>query len=874
MPFIPLGWLREIVDVVPGSSAEDIAAALVRVGLEEEGIHGSGVTGPLVVGKVLSIDNESQSNGKTIRYCRVDVGPDLNDPAGPSATEKGQEFPASRGIVCGAHNFEVGDLVPVVLPGAVLPGPFPITARKTYGHISDGMICSERELGLGEDHSGIIVLTRMGFAAKALQPGQDLIDLLRLGDQSLEISVTPDRGYCFSMRGVAREYSHSTGEEFHDPAAAVTVSPVGSTPGGFPIEIDDQEPIRARVGCDRFVARVVRGIDATAPTPAWMQRRLIQSGMRPIRLAVDVTNYVMLELGQPIGIYDAGKVDGPIVVRRAKAGETVRTLDGQDRTLHPEDLVITDSPGLEKGAKKGSRVLAFAGVMGGESSEVSDTTTEVLIEAAHFDPVTIARTMRRHRLASEASKRFERGVDTAMPPIAAQRVVDLIVEYGGGVADPESTDIDDTPDPVAISMREDFPDRIVGVEYAPGEVLATLLSIGCGVMEKSGKLAVVPPSWRPDLRAPIDLVEEVARLHGYAELPSVLPLAPPGLGLTHAQRVRRSVARALAARGLTEVLTYPFISEQRLHDMMVGGPEDWRRKTIRLANPLDEAKPFLRTTVLETIFDAAAVNMSRGVTNMAIFEIGHAYLNEGTGVAPRPHVTKRPTPAQIAELDRALPAQPLQVVGLFYGNRLRHSWDTRPVPYDWTDAVAAAMEVARAAGLTFDLSPGEATPFHPGRTAKLTLKTGPGKRAQCVAYAGELHPKAIENFGLPARSCGFAVSLDPVIEASKDVLVHAVPVPTTPLAKEDFAFIVDEALPAGKLVSTVRKAARKVAGDFVEDVRVFDVYRGEPVDPGKKSIALTVTLRAPDHTLTAEEILAVHNAVIAAARKTRDAQLR
>ena len=278
----------------------------------------------------------------------------------------------------------------------------------------------------------------------------------------------------------------------------------------------------------------------------------------------------------------------------------MRTLDGQDRTLHPEDLVITDSPGLANGAKKGSRVLAFAGVMGGESSEVVETTTDVLIEAAHFDPVTIARTARRHKLGTESSKRFERGVDTAIPPIAAQRVVDLIVEFGGGVADPESTDIDNIPDPVAIAMPEDFPDRIVGVEYAPGEVRAILEAIGCGVMEKGGTLAVVPPSWRPDLHAPIDLVEEVARLHGYSELPSVLPVAPPGRGLTHSQRVRRSVARALAARGLTEVLTYPFISEPRLDDMLVDG---WTggASPVRLANPLDDAKPFLRTAVLETI---------------------------------------------------------------------------------------------------------------------------------------------------------------------------------------------------------------------------------------------------------------------------------
>ncbi len=254
MPYVPLTWLAEVVDIVPRSTAEDVAAALVKVGLEEEGVNGSGVTGPLVVGRVLSAVEEPQSNGKTINYCRVDVG-EHNDPAG--VANDGNEYPASRGIVCGAHNFEAGDWVVVVLPGAVLPGDFQIAARKTYGHISDGMICSQRELGLGDDHDGIIVLTRMGFAADALRPGQDALALLGLGEQTLEITVTPDRGYCFSMRGVGREYSHSTGAVFRDPAAAVRVA--AATAGGFLVEVDDPTPMRGRVGCDRFVARIVRG---------------------------------------------------------------------------------------------------------------------------------------------------------------------------------------------------------------------------------------------------------------------------------------------------------------------------------------------------------------------------------------------------------------------------------------------------------------------------------------------------------------------------------------------------------------------------------------------------------------------------------------
>lgn len=857
MPFVPLSWLSEVVDVVPGSSAEDVAAALVKVGLEEEGVHGAGVTGPLVVGRVLSLVKEPQANGKTINYCRVDVGPELNDPASDL-------FPASRGIVCGAHNFEAGDLVVVVLPGAVLPGPFLIAARKTYGHISDGMICSQRELGLGDDHDGIIVLSspemqsRMGFAADALTPGQDALALLGLGEQTLEITVTPDRGYCFSMRGVAREYSHSTGAVFRDPALDVTVARASGA--GFPVEIDDAAPVRGRVGCNRFVARLVRGVDPKASTPAWMQQRLGQSGMRSISLAVDVTNYVMLELGQPLHAYDAAKVAGPIVVRRATPGEKATTLDGQDRELHTEDLLITDSPD----GKRASRVLGIAGVMGGASSEVSETSTDLLIEGAHFDPVTVARTARRHKLGSESSRRFERGVDAQLPPVAVQRVIDLLVEFGGGTADLAGTDVDNVPEPVAIALPTDFPDGIVGVEYAPGEVVATLTAIGCGVMEKGDTLAVVPPSWRPDLRSAIDLVEEVARLHGYAELPSILPTAPAGRGLTHPQRVRRSIARTLAERGLTEVLTYPFINEERLDALLVPA-EDARRNAVRLANPLSSDLPLLRTRVLFTVLDAVKVNLGRGATDLAVFEIGRGYIASGTGVPPSPAVDARPSQDALAALDATLPEQPRIVAGVMTGRRTLAGWDAKADSFDWTDALDAVRAVAAAAHVELTPRADAYAPWHPGRAAAFTLPSG-----KVVAHAGELHPKVCETLGLPPRTVAFQVILDPVLEASEGMVVAAVPVLTRPLAKEDFAFVVDESLASAALVATVREAA----GDLREDVRVFDVYAGEQVGAGKKSVALTVTLRAADHTLSADEILGVRNAIIAVAARAYGAQLR
>lgn len=839
MPRVPLTWLAESVDLVPGSSASDVAAALVRVGLEEEGIHGSDITGPLVVGRVLTLVEEHHKNGKQISWCRVDVGPEHNDPA------EG-DVPAGRSIVCGAHNFAAGDWVVVCLPGAVLPGPFPITARKTYGHVSDGMICSARELGIGEDHSGIIVLTEHGFAADALTPGQDALELLGLGEKTIEVNVTPDRGYCFSVRGVAREYSHATGQAFRDPAA---IDVPEATVGGFPVVVDDGAPIRGQVGCDRFVARIVRGIDVAAESPAWLKRRLTQAGMRPISLAVDVTNYVMLELGQPLHAYDLATVAAPIVVRRAVVGERLVTLDDADRALHAEDLLITDSPdGL-----RASRVLGLAGVMGGASSEVSESTTDLLLEGAHFDPVSIARTARRHKLGSEASRRFERGVDTAMPPRAVQRAIDLLVRFGGGQVDPEVTDVCDVPAVPAIRMGVDFPARIVGVRYAAGEVREALERIGCAV-EGDDELLVTPPTWRPDLTSPIDLVEEVARLHGYEEMPSVLPGAGSGRGLTHGQRVRRSVARALAEHGLTEVLTYPFVGPERFDQLLL--PADCtRREAVRLVNPLNEALPLLRTTVLATLVDAVRVNLGRGATDLALFEIGRAYRADGSASAPRPSIAGRPSEIELKELDAALPSQPRRLAGIMLGNREPAGWQGPARPYEWSDAVAAALLVAGTVGADVSVSNGSFGPWHPGRCAVLRLPGG-----DLVGHAGELHPKACENLGLPPRTVAFEVRLDALIAAGEGRLAAARPVSVQPLAKEDLAFVVADGVAAGALASTVRKAA----GDLLEDARVFDVYRGEQVGAGRKSVAVTVRLRAADHTLTADEIAAVRAAVVSA----------
>ncbi|MEP7054988.1 MAG: phenylalanine--tRNA ligase subunit beta, partial [Actinomycetota bacterium] len=405
---VPLSWLREYTTI--DAPAEEIAAALIRAGLEVETIErvGGDVRGVLV-GEVLEIE-ELADFKKPIRFCHVTVG---GEP---------------RGIVCGASNFAVGDRVPVALPGAVLPGDFVIMARSTYDHVSDGMICSVRELGLGDDHTGILVLPPDAAI------GADVVDYLDMVDDVLDIAVTPDRGYCLSVRGVAREAAIAFGADFRDPGL---LDLAAMPQKGYEVVVEDSDR------CTRFVARIVRGIDPSAPSPQWLQRRLVLAGMRSISLAVDITNYVLLELGQPLHAYDLAKLSGPIVVRRATAGESITTLDGSGRAVDPDDLLITDDSGP----------IGIAGVMGGAATEVDASTRDVLIESAHFEQRGISRSAARHRLPSEASKRFERGVDSDLQVAAAEKAVRLLVELGGGVAESAATDLDLRPARRVIPFR-------------------------------------------------------------------------------------------------------------------------------------------------------------------------------------------------------------------------------------------------------------------------------------------------------------------------------------------------------------------------------------------------------------------------------------
>ena len=882
MPMVPMSWLRDYVDADPAMTTEELAAALVRVGLEEETIHPARVTGPLVVGRVLSREEFEASNGKTVNYCRVDVG-EHND--APGTGKEPSDLP-SRGIICGAHNFDVDDLVVVSLPGAVLPGPFEIAARKTYGHISDGMMCSARELGLGEDHNGIIVLQKDFPDADLPAVGQSVISFLGLGEEVLEINVTPDRGYCFSMRGVAREFSHSTGSVFRDPGLVGTL--VESIPeaneAGFPVVVADNAPIHGRVGADRFVTRIVRGVNPAAPTPRWMVERLEMAGMRSLSLAVDITNYVMLDLGQPMHAYDLAALEAPIVVRRARSGEKLTTLDEVARILDPEDLVISDSPGGEEG----SRLLGIAGVMGGAYSEVEESTTDILLEAAHFDAVSVARSSRRHKLHSEAAKRFERGTDPLLPAVAAQRAVDLLVQYGGGHADPAVFDLNNLPEPTGYEFVLSDAERLTGVAYTPERVRQLLEEVGCTIkVIDDERVRVTPPSWRPDLTGAAHFVEEIARLDGYDNIPSVLPTAPAGTGLTLAQRARRLVAQGLAHAGLTQVESYPFVSDS--FDRQGMKEDDPRRQAVKLRNPLADDAPVLRTSVLDTLLDVAARNCARGIPSVAIYEVAKVVHSQGVVPTGLISAEQRPSDEQLAALEAGTPPQPWHVGAVLAGQALPAGILSPQRSFDWADAVQAVRSIADQLGVRIEVTrawlaqpmthkgprlpeaatdPAEVAPFHPGRVARIFARKG--KDFVELALAGELSPKTCKAFGLPARSCAFELDVDALIALISDEPLQVKPVSTYPAAKEDLALVVANDLP----VSRVEQVIRQAAGALIEDLSLFDVYEGDQVPEGFRSLAFSLRLRASDHTLTPDEVQKVRADVIAKAEKVLGATLR
>ena len=871
MPMIDIDWLKEHVEIPEDLTYEQLAKDLVRVGLEEEEIHQSQVTGPIVVGYVVDATLEPQKNGKVINWCHVDVGDEYNE-----TDENGKKVP--RGIICGAPNMAAGEKVVVTLPGAVLPGDFKIEPRKTYGHISNGMCASERELGLGDNHNGIILLREYGFTREeydALQPGDDAMGLLHLNNPLLEINITPDRGYAFSYRGVAREYHHSTGAVYTDPVielASKAPHEPKQTNGEAPAKdmevlVEDNNPIHGVTGCDRYYGRVVRGFNPAAPTPNWMRRRLIRAGMRSISLAVDVTNYVMLDLGQPLHAYDLDKIEGPIVVRRANEGESLTTLDEKDHQLSTEDLLITDSPNGEHGA----RILGLAGVMGGLYGEVTDETTDLFIEAAHFDQVTIARSARRHKIPSEASSRFERGVDTQLQPAAVEMAVELLTRYGSGEGSRTPVDYNQTKRPTDIRFKVSEVARVSGLKLDTDRIADILTDIGCNLGGGgNGEFSVQPPTWRPDLTESCDLVEEVARLVGYDEIPVIVPPVPVtgNTGLTLEQQRQRWIANTLAQYGLVETLSYPFVGDADYKAFDVDA-EAVKPVSVEIANPLAGDRPFLRRSLLWTLALTVQRNIRRGLQNVSLYEIGHVFLWDPQAPAiPALPGGVKPTDEQLAALDAGLPDQPQHVAAILTGKAVESGWlgDNRDV--DWSDAVEVVRRISDrlGAGLRLRQPASDQVPasWHPGRYAEVVLPDGTK-----VGEVGELHPHVNEHLGFPEHSAAMELDLTALLPALDDKPVQAKPIATFPPVRQDLAFTVPNTVTSDQLSDAIREAA----GDNLESIELFDVFTGDQVGEGKKSLAYAVVFRSAEKTLEAADSEAIRQAIVDKA-STLGAQLR
>jgi phenylalanyl-tRNA synthetase beta chain len=692
------------------------------------------------------------------------------------------------------------------------------------------MICSTAELNLGTDHSGILVLPP-GTA----EPGASAADLLGLDDVVFHLAITPDRGYCLSVRGMAREIACAYDLEFVDPAG---VSPLPAEGDALPVTIEPG------TGVLRFGLRPVTGIDPTAVSPWWMQRRLLLSGIRAISPAVDVTNYVMLELGHPMHAHDRSLITGGFKVRFAEPGETVVTLDNIERKLDPGDVLIVDD----------NATAAIGGVMGAGTTEVRATTADVLLEAAVWDPAAVSRTQRRLHLYSEAGRRYERFVDPAISVAALDRCAALLADIAGGTIEPNLTDWRGDPPRVdwsypPVSMAADLPDRTAGVDYAEGTTQKRLTQVGAEVVTDGDRVTATPPSWRPDLREPADLVEEVLRLEGLEIIPSVLPQAPAGRGLTPVQKRRRAIGKSLALNGYVEILPTPFLPSGIL-DQWGLPADDSRRTTTQVLNPLEADRPQLATTLLPGLLEALGRNVSRGAVDVGLYAVAQVVepTSEARAVERIPN-DRRPTDEEIAVLDASLPNQP-QHVGVVLAGLREPAGPWGPGrPVEARDAFEAVRVIGRAAGVELTLRAAQYLPWHPGRCAEVVIGD------TVIGHAGQLHPAVVERSGLPKGICAVEVDLDAI------PITEALPAPAVspfPAVFQDVSLIVGDEVAAQTVVDAVRDGA----GELLEDVRLFDVYTGTQIGDGRKSVTLALRFRAADRTLTEDEASAARDAAV------------
>ncbi|MFC4776989.1 phenylalanine--tRNA ligase subunit beta [Paenibacillus sp. GCM10023252] len=806
-------WLNEYIDVA-GFSAEELAERMTRGGIEIDVVESrnKGVTG-VVVGYVKS--KEKHPDADKLNVCKVDVG-------------TGEELQ----IVCGAKNVDAGQRVPVAVIGSILPGDFKIKRAKLRGVESQGMICSAKELGLNEkllpkeQQEGILVLP------ESTPIGRPIGEVLGIDDEVLELDLTPNRSDCLSMIGVAYEIGALTGQPVRLPEVSVNDA-VDKTSELISVTIHAQEH------CSHYSARYIKGVKITE-SPLWLQNRLMAAGIRPINNVVDVTNFVMLEYGQPLHAFDADRIaGGRIEVRLAKPGETMVTLDDQERRLEPHMLLITD----------GEKPLALAGVMGGATSEVTAETVNILLESAKFDGGTVRKTSRQLGLRSESSIRFEKEVDPARVIPALNRAAALIAELGSGLVTDgivEAVVSEAKPQQVKVSLERI--NRYLGTELSRLEVQTIFGRLGFGyAMENGDVFNVEVPTRRGDITRDVDLIEEVARLFGYDNIPTTAIEGEiiPG-SLSGPQAIRRELRKRLSDAGLHEVISYSFTGPKQTElfkDLAEGA------KPIRLAMPMSEDRSVLRTTLIAQLLDVAAYNRNRKNEDAALFELGSVYHTD-------------------EETLTRLPQEKHRLAVLLTGNRRSAMWNRKAEAVDFYDAKGVLETVFSILGVSGEVTYEAAQPehFHPGRTAAVKLESGRGP--QVIGYVGQLHPELQNQYDL-ADTYVLEISLDELYDTATSDIVYKT-LPRYPAMQRDIAVVLDRGVEAGKLTA----AAWMAAGELLESVNVFDVYTGERLGADKKSVALSLVYRHGERTLTDEEVTELHSKVVAQLEQSFDAELR
>jgi phenylalanyl-tRNA synthetase beta chain len=778
-----LDWLRDFVDL-PTDDPGEIAEALENLGHEVEQWNSleprfSGV----VIGRVLGVG--PHPNADKVRLARVDVGDETLD------------------IVCGTWNFDAGAMVPVAVPGAVLQGDFEISRRKIRGVTSNGMICSEAELEIGEDAAGIMVLGDYPAAPERL--GDDFASLLPEADAFFDVTITPNRPDCMSVYGLARELAAFYDVPLREPG--IEIEEIGG-PGSTRVTITDD------IACPRFVGREVRDV-SIGRSPHWMRTRLTAAGVRPINNVVDASNYAMIEFGHPTHAFDLDRLGSTVLVRHASETETLVTLDDVERHLVPSDIVVADGVGA----------VAIAGVMGGGRTEVHADTSRVLIEAAYWNPPNILMTSKRLGLRSEASGRFERGADPSFCPNGADRVAQLLTAIAGGTPAPSSVDVNPgniTPWTITYPLSDTI--RTLGIELSSEETTSLLDRLTFGVTG-TDPLKVTVPTRRPDVRKPIDLVEEIARLHGFADIPDTVPSGPGG-GLPLVDQRVRTLRDIAVGAGLSEILTFSFIGANDLEHLH---PEDPAAvaDAIAVVNPLNETEGVMRTSLIPGLLKAASTNIGRRLPSATLFEVGKVFL-AGTGT---------------------IPDQPDRF-GFILAGKPDAQWHTGAREYDVYDGtglvelLAAHMRVPN-----FHLAQSERPPFHPGRCADVMV--GDVR----MGTVGEIAPSIAASFGLSGRVVVAEIDVAELV-ADRGQWQYHIPSDFPPVVF-DMAFATPDTVPA----SAVLEAADAAAGDLLEHSELFDVFSGESVGEGLVSYAINFRLRAPDRTLTDDEVGPVRKAI-------------